>query len=384
VEANAPLFDYALMSSSDGNALGHLDSAPGRFLDESEELRMELSDEQLIAEAIEINHAGIAERTLERYSDHLVHFSMYLASAHAVTFYAARRKHVRLFMGHLEKPGGKKPHSSRLRCEWCRSRGYPDGRSGAGWSASYRKSYLSAIKFLYRHFLAEDDLPDHNPSALETSPKIIHRRAYAPSKGDVKRLLEAPGSPRGRLLAYWMFYAPSRLATFAQARWADLDLDQATWDVVGKGGQVDVFPLAPPLLRQLRLYRRWQVSESERNAAMRDALSDPETAYVLLTRRGKPTHPQSVAKILKWHAIRANVGTRAASGRWDAPGGQTSRVSPHAMRRAWATIALNDEELPIDVVSEVLKHKDIATTRRHYAPTKSDRAQAALVNMRIS
>lgn len=362
-----------------------LDSAPARFLDEFEEIRMELSNEQLIAEAIEINHAGIGKnRTLERYRNHLVHFSHYLASVQSATFYSAKQKHVRLFMNHLEKPGGAKPHDSRLRCEWCKARGYPDGRSGSGWSASYRKSYLSAVKFLYRHFLTEEDLPDHNPAALEASPKVIHTRGYTPSRDDIKRLLDAPGSPKGRLLAYWMFYAPSRRATFADARWRDLNLEQGTWEVVGKGDQVDIFALAPPLLRELRLYRRWQLSEAERNPAIRDALSDPETAYVLLTRYGRRTTPNCVTKIVNWHGLRAGVGLRKATSNWDAVDGQASRVSPHAYRRAWATIALNDEELPIDVVSEVLKHRDIATTRIHYAPTKSDRARAALVNMRVS
>jgi integrase len=361
-----------------------LDSAPARFLDQIEELRMELSNEQLIAEAIEINHAGIGkEKTLERYRDHIVHYSHYLASVHGATFYTARKKHVRLFMGHLEKPGGDKPHDARLRCEWCKARGYPDGRSGPGWSASYRKSYLSAVKFLYRHFLAEDDLPDLNPAALEASPKIVTKRGYTPTKEDVKKLLAAPGSPKNRLLACWMFYAPSRRQTFCDARWPDFDLEAGTWEVVGKGGVADIFSLAPPLLRGLRLYRRWQLSEAERNPAIRDALSDPKTAYVLLTRTGRKVTPQTVTKMARWHAIRAGVGVRKTTGHCDAVAGQTSRVSPHSYRRAWATIALNDEELPIDVVSEVLKHKDITTTRRHYAPTKSDRARAALVNMRV-
>jgi integrase len=289
-------------------------------------------------------------------------------------------------MGHLEKQGGDHPHDSRLGCEWCKARGYPDGRAGKGWSASYRKSYLSAIKFLYKHFQAEEDLPDHNPAVLETSPKIFFKRGYTPTGAEVKKLLSAEGSPRGRLLAHWMFYAPSRRQTFVDARWPDIDLDQATWEVVGKGGQVDVFDLAPPLVRELRLYRRWQLSEAQQNPAMRDALSDPETAYVLLTRNGKKTSPESVYKILTWHAVRAGVGVCQANGRWDAPGGVTSRVSPHSMRRAWATLALNDEDdpQPIDVVSEVLKHRDISTTRRHYAPTKSDRARAALINMRVA
>lgn len=347
---------------------------------------MELSDEQLIHEAIEINHAGVGdEKTQERYRNHLVHFSQYLASVHGVNFYEAKRKHVRLFMGHLEKSGGSQPHSSRLRCEWCRARGYPDGRSGPGWSASYRKSYLSAVKFLYRHFQAEDDLPDLNPAALETSPKVVNKRGYTPTRKEIKALLNAPGTPKGRLLAYWMFYAPSRRQTFCDARWADIDLEQGAWEVVGKRKKVDVFALAPPLLRELRLYRRQQLSEAERNPAIRDALSDPETAYVLLTKTGKKTSPQTVSKICKWHGVRAGVGLCKGEGLRDrGEGGQTSKVTPHSYRRAWATIALNDEEMPIDVVAEVLRHSDIATTRRHYAPTKSDRAQAALTGMRVA
>jgi integrase len=372
------------MTNAQKVTTAQLDAAPARFLDQFEELRMELSNEQLIAEAIEINHAGVGkETTLERYRNHLVHYDHYIASVHGATFYTARQKHVRLFMGHLEKPGGECPHSSRLRCEWCRSRGYPDGRSGPGWSPSYRKSYLSAIKFLYRHFQAEDDLPDINPAALESSPKLVYSRQCTPTKDDIKKLLAAPGTPKNRLLASWMFYAPSRRQTFCDARWRDIDLEEGTWQVVGKGDVADIFSLASPLLRELRLFRRWQLSEAEYKPHIRDALSDPEMAYVLLTRSGKKTNPTTITKMARWHAVRAGVGVRKAPGICDAVDGETSRVSPHSYRRAWATIALNDEELPIDVVSEVLKHKEISTTRRHYAPTKSDRARAALVYLRV-
>jgi integrase len=357
------------------------DAAPALFLDRFEELRMELSDQQLIAEAIETNHAGVGkDRTLDRYRDHLVHYSQYLASVFGLTFYSAKRKHVRMFMNHLSKPGGPKPHDARLQCAWCKTRGYPDGRSGPGWSPSYRKSYLAAIKFLYLHFLAEEDLPNLNPAALEQAPKVPIKLGYTPSSDDVKKLLECPGTPKGRLLAHWLFYAPSRRQTFSDARWRDIDLDQGTWRVMGKGDKFDIFDLAPPLIRVLRLYRQWQLSEAQRNEAIRDALADPETAYVLLTRNGHKTAPQTISKIAKWHAVKAGVGIRKSQGTRER---QTSRVSPHAYRRAWATIALNEKELPIDVVSEVLKHSDIATTRRHYAPTKSERARAALVGMRL-
>jgi integrase len=153
---------------------------------------------------------------------------------------------------------------------------------------------------------------------------------------------------------------------------------------MGKGEKFDMFDLAPPLIRAFRLYRHWQLSEAQRNEELRDALADPETAYVLLSRTGRKTPPQTISKIAKWHAVKAGVGVRKSQGTRGTLGGLTSRVSPHAYRRAWATIALNEKELPIDVVSEVLKHADIATTRRHYAPTKSERARAALVGMRLT
>lgn len=215
---------------------------------------------------------------------------------------------------------------------------------------------------------------------------MIVKRGYTPSKEEIKRLLATDGPPRAVLLVHWLFYAPSRRKTYADARWSDIDLDAAEWEVVGKNGKVDIFPLAPPLLRAFRIYRRWQLSEAEHHPAMRDALSDPETAYVLMTNNGKKTNPSTVTKIATWHGIRAGVGLKKATPGIDAVDGMTSRVTPHCFRRAWATIALNDEKnpTPIDVVSEVLRHKEIATTRRHYAPTKSDRAQAALVGMRVS
>jgi len=152
-------------------------------------------------------------------------------------------------MGHLEKAGGENPDPARLGCPWCKARGYPDGRNGSGWSASTRKSYLSALRFLYRHFQADEDLPDRDPTILETSPKIIIKRGYTPSREDIKRLLATDGPPRARLLVHWMFYAPARRKTYSEARWPDIDFDAAEWEVQDKNGKVYIYPLAPPLLR---------------------------------------------------------------------------------------------------------------------------------------
>lgn len=361
--------------------------APALALDHAE-LGGELmpSAQQLVSEAVAINHAGVnARATLDRYRDHLDHFIAYLASAHAETPLTAKRRHVVLFMTHLGRSGGCEPDELRLPCTWCRQRGYPDGRNTSGWSASYRKSYLSAIRFLYRHCQCEEDLPDADPSQSLTSPKIVRKRGYTPNADEVQALLNAPGGPKDRLLAHWMWYTPSRRATFSDAVWRDVDLDAGVWHLTGKGGKQEEFALHPALVREFRVYRRWQLVEAQRNSQIRDALGDPETAFVLLTRTGRQTRPESIGKMLKWRARRAGVGVVAAKGKWDSPGGETSLLHPHSMRRAWAEHALNHPTDPvsIDVVQEVLHHADISTTRRHYARTKPERARQALLTMRL-
>jgi integrase len=381
-----------MSQSSTGSPLpghtGRIARPQFRLLDSSRpwELRMNLPDHELIEEHYMLNLAnGQNRKTQERYRDHLIHFSAYLGSVRQRDFYTAARKDVLMFMGHLMAPGGANPDATRLGCRWCRERGYPDGRGGPGWSASYRKSYLSAIRSLYRHFKMEEDLPDIDPSAYVVSPRVIVRRGYTPTREEVTRFLDVPGSPPSRLLAHWMFYAPSRRATFADTLWKHIDFDSATWEVVGKGDKVDVWDLHPILLREFRVYRRWQEGVARHNRRVREALAVEETAYVLLSSAGRPKRPESIAKMVKWRAIRADVGVLPANGRWDAPGGKTSKLSPHALRRAWAHFALNDPEHPqsLDVIQEVLKHSDISTTRRHYAPTKPERATAALRGMNL-
>ncbi len=342
---------------------------------------MHLSSEQLIREAVSINHKRKPTRqTRKEYATDLGHFAEYLESAHRRNFYTAKRKHIAMFLDHLGEPGGAVPAQSRLACSWCRDRGYPDGRSDCGWSGSTQKGYLSAIRFLYHHFMMDEDLPDHDPSSGIDCPTVVTVPQWSPTRSEVLKLFDAPGKPRDRLIAHWVFYAPSRRAPFVETRWRDIDLDEGTWRLIGKGKKVDTFDLHPRLLAVFRQYRKWQLKQAAINPKVRQALEDEETAFVLLTRNGKPVLPNQMAKMLKWRGIRAKVALRSTNAKHEAVNGKTSKICPHSLRRAWARFALNDPDHPmaIDVVSEVLRHKDISTTRRHYAHTKPERARQAL------
>ena len=113
----------------------YYEAAPARCLDREDELRMNLTNQQIIAEAIAINHPQINEKTLKGYKLQIEHFDEYITSVHKVSFYDVKRKHVLLYMNHLEAQGGANPDASRLQCSWCKLRGYPDGKKGKGWSA---------------------------------------------------------------------------------------------------------------------------------------------------------------------------------------------------------------------------------------------------------
>jgi len=186
------------------------------------------------------------------------------------------------------------------------------------------------------------------------------------------------------LIIHWLFYAPSRRQTFVDARWEDLDLDGGVWHLVGKNGKVDAFELHPKLIREFRVYRAWIKRQAEANDRIKDALEFNETAFILLTANGSPLNRSSFTKIVKRHGVKAGVGIKKTNVSREYPNGRTSLLTPHAMRRAWARIALNDQNVPIDVVSEVLRHSDISTTRNHYAQTKPERAQKALVKMALT
>lgn len=350
----------------------------GAALQKAGALRMNWTDAQLVHEAVVINHKQVAVKTREEYARCLEHFSAYLGAVHGATFYTASQRQVLLYLAHLETPGMLTPNGVAP-CKWCSEHGEANGK---GLAPSTRKKHLCAIGFLYHHFHYEEDLPDHDPSAHVTAPRCPITEGYTPSEQEVARLLQAKGTPKARLLAYWLYFAPGRRATFADVRWRELDLDAGTWWFVGKKEKADKLALHPTLVRELRRHREAQLREAQRNPRIANALADPDTAYVLLTRNGKKTADSTILRALKWHAIRAGVGVIKARSRWDSPGGETSLLTPHSLRRAWATHALA-QGVALEVIQEVLGHADISTTRRHYARNKSGRACEALRTMPI-
>lgn len=227
-------------------------------------------------------------------------------------------------------------------------------------SASARKNVLSSIHSFYR-YLVDVRVIDFDPSASIRPPRVQRRPGLVLTTDEVRSILDAPGTPRERIQAHLLTYTAARTSEIRDLRWRDIDFTAATITVSGKGGRVRVTDIHPRLMSELRRWYLWLDDEAERNPEIRAAKSSPDRDFVLLTRHGNPVPKGLIARQLKDRAARAGVRVREDGGR-----DNRSAVSPHALRRTFASTLL-DQGHHIDAIADVLGHESVDTTRRHYA-----------------
>jgi hypothetical protein len=121
--------------------------------------------------------------------------------------------------------------------------------------------------------------------------------------------------------------------------------------------------------------RRWALRQDNRAAhdgEYRAIRANPDTDFVLVTRTGKQIPDTAIHKQLKRRAVEAGLYPLEPAHRE-----HRSLVTPHALRRTFATILLNDGE-HIDAVADVLGHESVDTTHKHYAFASEERRRATI------
>lgn len=239
-------------------------------------------------------------------------------------------------------------------------------------SPSSRKSYLASIHSLYRYLVSMDVLAV-DPSRAIRAPRVRHVPGLHLTEDELRLLLDARGSARERIVTYLLVFTAARSGELRDLLWQDIDLVQRVIRLRGKRGKVRYVDIHPRLMVELRRWLIHQWSDAERYPAIRAAKSMPQTDHVLLTRNGTPVPPASIAKQVKARAARAGLHVRD---RTTSPY-NASDVSPHALRRTFATILLNQGH-PIDAVADVLGHASLDTTRQHYAFSHDARRRATI------
>ncbi|GAA4719347.1 tyrosine recombinase XerD [Phytohabitans rumicis] len=214
-------------------------------------------------------------------------------------------------------------------------------------SAASAARAASAVRGLHR-FAVREGLVEHDASRDVRPPALPRRLPKALDVSDVERLLAAAGEGsalalRDRALLEFLYGTGARISEAVGAAVDDVDLDEGTALLHGKGGRTRLVPIGGYACTALRHYLTGGRPEL--------AAGGRGTPVVFLNARGGPLSRQSAWTIL-----------HRAAGRAGLPVDGPRAVSPHTLRHSFATHLL-DGGADVRVVQELLGHASVTTTQ---------------------
>lgn len=198
---------------------------------------------------------------------------------------------------------------------------------------------LSAWRSFFR-YLARDHGFTHNPFQGIRSPKAPKTLPKALSPDEAAHLVNLPGSEpmtiRDRAMFELFYSSGLRLSELTGVKLGDIDIQDSTIRVTGKGNKTRVIPVGDFARRALH---DW--------LAARAMLAAPEQQALFVSDSGKPISPRTVQRRLETWALRQ---------------GLTQHVHPHMLRHSFASHVLQSSG-DLRAVQEMLGHASISTTQ---------------------
>jgi integrase/recombinase XerD len=210
-------------------------------------------------------------------------------------------------------------------------------------TASAARTIVS-VRGLHR-FMLREQLVTNDVTAAVKPPRPAARLPKALPLEDIEAILEAAGAPgttlasRDRALLELLYGTGSRISEAVGLDLDDLDLEDSTVLLRGKGGKQRIVPLGSYARASLTDYLT-----ASRATLVSARVNSPA---VFLNARGGRLSRQSAWTVLTRAAKRAGV---------------TADVSPHTLRHSFATHLL-DGGADVRVVQELLGHASVTTTQ---------------------
>ncbi len=210
---------------------------------------------------------------------------------------------------------------------------------------------FSALKMFYK-YLQIHDLRTDDPTALTEGVKVPTGLPKPLSEEEVGRLIGSvsgadPLACRDRAILELLYATGARVSEICGVNFADLDLENQTVVLFGKGAKERLVPFGSFAQSALR---DW-LSDSARSSIQlsRNIPRDDQNA-VFIGARGRRISRQAIYDIV------VNAGKRA--------GINTRHLSPHVLRHSCATHLL-DHGADLRIVQEMLGHASLSTTQRY-------------------
>ena len=198
---------------------------------------------------------------------------------------------------------------------------------------------LSAWRTFYR-YLARDHGLIHNPFQGIRSPKTAKTLPKALSPDEAARLVDLPGDEpmtiRDRAMFELFYSSGLRLSELTGTKLGDVDFQDGTVRVTGKGNKTRVVPVGDLAQRALRAW-----------LPVRAVLATPEQSALFVGGSGRPVSARTVQRRLETWALRQ---------------GLTQHVHPHMLRHSFASHVLQSSG-DLRAVQEMLGHSSISTTQ---------------------
>jgi integrase/recombinase XerD len=264
---------------------------------------------------------GLARNTLDAYRRDLARYAAHLGSQGVRDATKANEAAVAGFVGALS--GTEYAEGKRYR-------------------ASSVARALAAVRTFHLFLLREGEA-QVNPAERVARPKVPRNLPRPLTVAEVEAILSVPADAdpaglRDRAILETLYGAGIRISELVGMDVDDVDLEDHSVRVMGKGGRERVVPLG----------RFAVVAMGGYLSRARPALArDRSGGAMFLNRRGGRLTRQGAANILKDAAIRA---------------GLSKRVTPHTLRHSFATHLL-EGGADIRVVQELLGHATLATTQ---------------------
>ena len=268
-----------------------------------------------------------AQPLLNGYLEHLAHERR--LSRHTVTNYARDIAALFTLAGGTPLKELQPPHIRRCVSQ-LHARGL-DGRTLARMLSAWRGFY---------HYLARDHGYAHNPCLGIRAPKAAKRLPQALSPDEAAQLMRVEGDDalavRDRAMLELFYSSGLRLSELTALAPGDVNFQDATVRVTGKGSKTRIVPVGSHALAALRAW-----------LPQREQLGGLAAKALFIGRNGAPLGPRAVEARVKHWAERL---------------GLSSKVHPHTLRHSFASHLLQSSG-DLRAVQDLLGHASISTTQ---------------------
>ena len=230
-------------------------------------------------------------------------------------------------------------------------------KNGERGKARKLASVRSFFKYLFNH-----DMISSNVASKIRTPKLHNKEIIRLEKDEVERLLDAVESPttfterqktynkntyeRDNAIVTLFLGTGIRISELVGLNVEDFDFSQDAFKVTRKGGNQTILYFSKEVETALK---QWLTKRNTLNL-------DPNENAMFISLQNKRICVRAVEKLVKKFAKE---------------GSPLKKISPHKLRSTFGT-NLYRETHDIYIVADVLGHKDVNTTKKHYASINED------------